>query len=169
MSNESNLAIKLVERYIKIARNQFGDRLLAAAVFGSLARGVAKFPESDIDILLILEGIDDLSFGKRIDLLKNIYIELRGTEEYQKFKEAFIYSPSIQEYILTPEELKKHPPLLLDLTVEVIILHDSGILNEELEKLRSRLRELGARRIETGDSWFWILKPDLRLGEELEL
>ncbi|MEM2925809.1 MAG: nucleotidyltransferase domain-containing protein [Methanocellales archaeon] len=169
MSNETNLALKLVEKYIKIARNQFGDKLLAAAVFGSLARGVAKFPISDIDVLLILEGINGLSFGKRIDLMKNAYEKLTETEEYLKFKEAFIYSPSIQEHILTPQELKKHPPLLLDLTMEVIIFHDAGILNIELEKLRKRLKELGARRIETGDSWFWILKPDLKFGEELEL
>lgn len=71
-----------MERYIKIARDQFGDKLLAAAVFGSLARGVAKFPESDIDVLLILEGIDGLSFGKRIDLMKNAYKKLMETEEY---------------------------------------------------------------------------------------
>lgn len=85
-----------------------------------------------------------------------------------EFKKAFIYGPSIQEHILTPEELKKHPPLLLDLTIEVIIFHDIGILNEELENLRRRLKELGAVRIKTNDSWFWILKPDLKL-EEIEL
>lgn len=59
--------------------------------------------------------------------------------------------------------------MLLDLTIDAVILHDAGILSEELEKLRKRLKELGARKINTGNSWFWILKPDLKLGEELEL
>jgi len=31
------------------------------------------------------------------------------------------------------------------------------------------LRELGAKKIKHKDSWFWILKPDVMLGEEVEL
>ena len=55
------------------------------------------------------------------------------------------------------------------MTTDAVILHDEGILSEELEKLKRRLKELGAKKIRTGDTWFWILKPDLKLGEELEL
>ena len=79
------------------------------------------------------------------------------------------WPPSVQEIILTPEELRAHPPILLDLTADVQIFYDTGILKEELEKIRLRLKELGAKKIKTGDSWFWILKPDLCLGEEVEL
>ena len=71
--------------------------------------------------------------------------------------------------MLTPEELKKHPPILLDLTEDAVILYDTGILKEEIENLKRRLESLGAKRIRTGNTWFWILKPDLKLGEELEL
>ena len=71
--------------------------------------------------------------------------------------------------ILSPKELRAHPPLLLDLTSDVVVLYDSGILKEELGKLKMRLKELGARKVKTGDSWFWILKPDVKLGEEVEL
>jgi predicted nucleotidyltransferase len=164
-----DLAWAVVKRYAKIVMNHFGDRVLAIGVFGSLARGMAKFPGSDIDIMLIFEGVNNLSFGKRIDLMKEVYKELVRTKEYRDFKKVFNSIPNIQEHILTPEELKKHPPLLLDLTTDVVIIHDAGILNEEIEKLRKRLKELGARKINTGDSWFWILKPDLKPGEELEL
>ena len=65
--------------------------------------------------------------------------------------------------------LARHPPLLLDLTTDAIILHDTGVLSRELGRLRLRLEELGAQKIKTGSTWFWILKPDLKLGEEVEL
>lgn len=169
ISNDLDLTWILMKRYVEIIKEQFNDKLLAMAVFGSLARGKAKFPGSDIDILIVLKGMGDLSFGKRIDLMREAEKKLSKTNEYKKFEEVFGWPPSIQEHVLTPEELKRHPPLLLDLTTDVVILHDEGILSEELEKLKRQLKELGAKKIRTGDSWFWILKPDLKLGEELEL
>jgi len=50
-----------------------------------------------------------------------------------------------------------------------VILYDTVILKDEIENLKRRLESLGAKRIRTGDTWFWILKPDLKLGEKLEL
>lgn len=164
-----DLVWMLIRRYMEIVKEEFGEKLLAMAVFGSLARGEAKFPGSDIDVLIVLKGVENLSFGKRINLMREAERKLSKTEEYKKFEEVFGWSPSIQEHVLTPEELRRHPPLLLDMTTDAVILHDEGILSEELEKLKRRLKELGAKKIRTGDTWFWILKPDLKLGEELEL
>jgi len=65
--------------------------------------------------------------------------------------------------------LARHPPLLLDLTTDAIILYDTGVVSRELERLKKRLEELGAKKIRTGCTWFWILKPDLKLGEVVEL
>lgn len=159
----------LLNRYVQFLQGILGDDLIAVVVFGSFARGTAKFPGSDIDLLIVVEGMDKLSFGERLKATKKAEEELSKIEEYAKFKGVFGWTPRIQEIILTPEELKRHPPLLLDLTTDVVILYDKGILREELDKLRMRLKELGAKRIKTKDSWFWILKPDVRLGEEVEL
>ena len=50
------------------------------------------------------------------------------------------------------------------------ILHDAnGFLAARLDRLRARLRELGARRIWRGNAWYWELKPDLRPGEVFSL
>jgi len=161
--------LELTRKYVEILKESFEDKLLAVAIFGSLARGEAEFPGSDIDILVILRGVGKLSMGERINMTMEVEKKLAKTEEYARFKEVFRRSPSIQEHVLTPEELKAHPPILLDLTTDALILYDSGVLAQELEKLRRRLKELGARRVKTGDSWFWILKPDLKFGEEVEL
>lgn len=159
----------LLNRYASFMEEIFGDDLIAVAVFGSLARGTAEFPGSDIDLLIVLEGIEKLSFGKRLKLTVKAEDKLSNSREYANFKDVFGWPPSIQEVILTPEELKAHPPILLDLTTDMVILHDKGILSEEIDRIRKRLRELGARKIKHKDSWFWILKPDLKLGEEVEI
>ncbi len=164
-----NEGLELTKKYVEMLKESFGDKLVAVAIFGSLARGKAEFPGSDIDILIVLKGVEGFSLGERINMTMEVEKKLAKTEEYVRFKEVFRRSPSIQEHVLTPEELKAHPPILLDLTTDVLILYDTGVLAQELEKLRRRLKELGAKKVKTGDSWFWILKPDLKLGEEVEL
>ena len=159
----------LLNRYVSFLKDCFEDNLLSAAVFGSFARDTAKFPGSDIDILMVVKGMDELSFSERLKQTMKAERKLFETVEYVKFSDDFGWPPSIQEIILTPEEIRAHPPILLDLTTDVLIFYDTGILREELEKMRLGLKELGAKRVRTGDSWFWILKPDLRLGEEVEL
>ena len=54
----------LLNRYASFMEEIFGDDLIAVAAFGSLARGTAEFPGSDIDLLIVLEGIEKLSLAK---------------------------------------------------------------------------------------------------------
>ncbi len=159
----------LLNRYTEILKEFFHEKLSSVAVFGSAARGTAKFPQSDIDILIVIENVGKLSFGERIKLTNNVEDELSRTEEYAKFKHAFGGRPKFQEIIFSQEELRAHPPILLDLTTDAVILYDMGILSEEIDKLRKRLKELGARKVVLKDSWFWVLKPDVKLGEKVEL
>ncbi len=165
----NSIVITLLKMYSIILKENFKERLLSTAVFGSVARGTAKFPQSDIDIIIVLEGAEKLSFGERFELLTDAEEKLSKTKEYAEFKNLLGSRPNIQEIILAPVELKAHPPVLLDLTTDLIIIYDAGILKEEIDKLRKRLKELGARRVKRKDSWFWILKPDLKLGEIVEL
>lgn len=157
----------LLDRYSEIMKEFFGERLLSIAVFGSVARRTALFPESDIDVLIVMEGVENFSLGQRIKSTMDIEEQLSKTEEYAKFKEAFGVRPNFQEIIFTPDELKVHPPILLDLTTDSIILHDTGILREELNKIKKRLKELGSKKVKFKDSWFWILKPDIKPGENV--
>lgn len=159
----------ILSRYTAILKECFKKKLLSVAVFGSVARGTAKFPQSDIDVLIVIEGAENLSFGERFKLLADAEERLSRTKEFGEFKDMFASRPNIQEIILAPVELKAHPPVLLDLTTDVIIIYDTGILKEEIDKLKKRLKELGAKRVERKDSWFWVLKPDLKLGETVEL
>lgn len=71
----------------------------------------------------------------------------------------------------TSDRIKTHPWLLLDVLDHGIILFDrEGVLQNELERLKERLRSLGARKVALADgSWYWDLKPDWKPGEVVEL
>lgn len=157
----------LIDRYFELLKEDFKERLLSVAIFGSIARGTAKFPGSDIDILIVIEGVENLSFGQRIRLAMNTEMRLSETQEYSNFKNTYGVRPNFQEIIFAPEELRGHPPVLLDLTTDSIILYDTGILREEIAKIKKRLKELGSQKIKLKNSWFWILKPDVKPGENV--
>jgi hypothetical protein len=58
----------------------------------------------------------------------------------------------------------------LDMTEEAIILYDrDGFFAGILERLRKKLRELGAQRKRKGKVWYWDLKPDYKPGEVIDL
>jgi len=158
---------QLLNRYLEFMKESFGERLLSMAIFGSVASGKARFPGSDIDFLIVMEALENLSFGQRIKLTMNVEEKLSKTLEFAMFKEAFGMHPNFQEIIFSPDELKNHPPILLDLTTDSIILYDTGILAEELAKVKKRLKELGSKKVKIKDSWFWILKPDIIPGERV--
>ncbi|WP_058558343.1 nucleotidyltransferase domain-containing protein [Thiohalocapsa sp. ML1] len=143
----------------------YGGRLVSLAVFGSVARGTMR-PDSDIDVLLV---VDALPNGR-----------LRRVAEFEPVEQrlAPLLAASAREGIhttlspmfKTPAELAYGSPLFLDMTEEVLILHDrDAVLSRYLDGLRARLQALGARRIPKGGGYYWLLKPDLKPGEDFTL
>jgi predicted nucleotidyltransferase len=43
----------------------FGDQLNAVYLFGSFARGEGKLPDSDIDVMIVMNGDNDRDFFKQ--------------------------------------------------------------------------------------------------------
>lgn len=146
-------------------RDGFGDgRILACAVFGSVARGEAG-PESDVDLLVVHDGMQPRPLERFVDLLPAI----RASEEFRALKARGL-NPEPYPIFMTEKELWEHPLILLDVLDHGIVLHDSGALRRRLEALRKRLSELGSRKVELGDGgWYWDLKPDWKPGEVVEL
>ena len=159
---------ELLDCYLEILKRHFGGRLVSVAVFGSLARGEAT-SESDIDLLVVVEGLP-VDAGLRMREMAGLRLLLRGSSAYRRAR--FEGLPRLfSEVVLTPEEVERHPPILLDITVDGVILYDrGGFLRGVLERLRRRLRELGARRVVVpGKGWYWILKPDAEFGEVIKI
>jgi hypothetical protein len=49
---------------------------------------------------------------------------------------------------LTPEEVERHPPILLDILTDGVILYDKGdFMKDRLAELEGRLKVLKARKV----------------------
>ncbi len=151
-----------IRRFMELIVRHYGDRLLSAALFGSVARGNAD-PSSDIDILLIIRGLPK-GIGERYREISEI--ELR----FYETKEHWLLPSPVSPLLYTPEEAVEFHAVYLDMTRHLILLLDrGGLLTKKLAELSARLQELEAERYEVEGKPVWVLAPHLRRGEEVAL
>lgn len=148
----------------EIILKHWGENVCSAVLFGSGARG-DYCHTSDLDILIVLKEAKG-SLGSRLDAFLELKRELERSIEYKQVRNARL-PHNVQPVILTKDELADHPPLLLDLTTDALVLLDQkNTFQREMEKVKERLEELGAKKITLSDGrWYWVLKPDLKKGE----
>jgi predicted nucleotidyltransferase len=154
-----------LELLVASCRALYGDNFLSLVLYGSVVRGTFR-PTSDIDLLVLLRR-STLSWGKRIsEFLHAVLAHPDVRVAAARLRELNLPS-RVEPLILTEPELATHPPILLDLTEEAMILEDrAGVFTEEIARVRTRLEELGARRVWlSGDRWYWVLTPEIRPGE----
>lgn len=119
-----------------------------------MGRGTAR-PDSDVDILLIVEGLS--------------HWRMKRMEEFSPIEIALGVA-NLSPVLKTLEEARNGSPLFLDMVEDAVILYDrENFLKNTLDGLRANLTLLGAKRIWRGDNWFWDLKPDYQRGEVFEV
>lgn len=155
----------LISQALEALRAVYGDRLVAVAIFGSVARRTAR-PDSDLDLYVVVEG---LPRSHRARLATFDPAEERLAADLDALAQQGIIT-ELSPVLRTPEDLRTASPLMLDLTEDAVILFDrGGVLRAALDDLQARLRRLGSRRIWTGTQWYWDLKPDYKRGEIFEI
>ncbi|MFZ5556237.1 MAG: nucleotidyltransferase domain-containing protein [Pseudomonadota bacterium] len=143
----------------------YGGRLVSLAVFGSVARGTMR-PDSDIDLLLVANPLPD---GRMERMAEFDAVEERLRKPLAEARAEGVQT-ILSPVFKTPEELRQGSFLFLDLTDQALILHDRGsVLRDYLEGLAARLRAMGARRVYKGGGYYWVLKPDYKPGDRIEL
>jgi len=160
--------MRLLERYEALLHAllteleaYYGRRLVACAVFGSVGRGTPRF-DSDIDLLLVVRDLPRGRFNRVEEFLP---VEAR-LEPALTGDDPGCLPIALSPVFKSPEEVEAGSPLFLDMVDDARILCDpEGFLAAYLERLRARLRRLGARRVRRGNAWYWELKPDLEPGE----
>jgi predicted nucleotidyltransferase len=156
---------ELLDRIGAELRTQYGDRLVACAVFGSVGRGTPRFG-SDVDLLIVARDLPRGRFSRVDEFLP---VEARLESELTGGADP-AGSIALSPLFKTPAEVEAGSPLFLDMVEDARILYDPAeFLARHLARLRARLQELGARRVWRGDSWYWELKPDLQPGEVVTL
>jgi uncharacterized protein len=156
---------ELQQRLLKEIRSFYGRRLVSVVIFGSVARETYRY-NSDIDILIVAE---DLPRGR----MKRVKEFSQVEDQVEPFLES-LQKEGIDTYISpvfkTPGEVESGSPLFLDMVEDACILYDENdFFRRRLDRLRKRLKELGAKRIWRGSTWHWVLKPDYKPGEVIEL
>lgn len=143
----------------------YDDRLVSVVIYGSVARGTFRF-DSDLDVLIIAR---DLPRGRANRVVEFDEVE-KALSPFLKSLEKEGILTSLSPVIKSPEEAELGSPLFLDMVEDSCILFDKdGFFTARLDRLRRRLKELGAKRIWRGNMWYWDLKPDYKPGEIIEL
>ncbi|BAB66795.1 nucleotidyltransferase domain-containing protein [Sulfurisphaera tokodaii] len=157
--------VTLLNNIVRIMREEFKDDLISIVLYGSVARGDNR-NDSDVDLLIVMNNLPKDSMLKRIRLFETRVEDKLNLDEYWN-KGYYI---SLSPILKTPDEAEKISPLYLDMVYDAVILYDKDqFFTKILEKLKEKLRELGAERIIMGKKWYWILKKDSKFGETVEL
>jgi predicted nucleotidyltransferase len=160
---------KLLKKYVQILKNDFNENLISVVLFGSAARKTMK-QNSDIDILLVIDPLPKSAF-KRIEIIRESESKLSNAPEYIYFAKFHAYGSPFNYVIFDRQEAMKNHYLYLDLIDEAIVFYDKGnFFIRKLREFKKRITQLGAKRFYLPDgTWYWDIKPDLKLGEEFEL
>lgn len=146
-------------------RETYGERLKCLAIFGSVARGTPR-PDSDIDLLLVAS---DLPRGRTARMEEFQAVERAMSAALEAASREGV-ATSLSPVFRTPAELEQGGVLLLDMTEEVLLLlDDEKLLERRLDALRARLAELGARRVPCAGGHYWVLTPEWRPGDSVEI
>ncbi len=155
---------RTVTKFNQSLQESFGANLISLVLFGSVARGAAK-TESDIDLLIILKDAPAVYY-KRLEPVIDIELKLRD-EAFETTGAA----PTFSSIVLSKEEAMENRNIFLDMIDASVILYDENdFFKNRLKELKNRLLELGSKKVVLEDkTWYWNLKPDLKLGEVFEL
>jgi hypothetical protein len=96
-------------------------------------------------------------------------VGLRQTEAYRKLK-SLQRNGTVSDILLDSQVTSQHPPILLHIADRGVLAFDrDSFLKGVLESMRRRPRELGARKVVTEKGYYWILKPDAKPTEVVEI
>ncbi len=115
----------LLDELKEKALSLYGERLVSLVVFGSVAKGLAT-PESDLDLLIILEDKPKGSYSTFMEYYENIESELKTLKELRL---------SISPIFLRKTSLKVELPWLWD-NVFLILYDKDNFFKNFLNKLK---------------------------------
>ena len=147
-----------LQHFLRVPHSTYGEALISVVLFGSWARGEAR-AESDIDLLVISTHFPRSRLDRHMDMF----------EAVKAVTKAFASKVSVIP--LTPEEASTTKPFYLGMVTAHVLLYDcDGFFAAILQRLQTRLAELGSeRRVDKDGYEYWVLKPDFKPGDVVEL
>ena len=150
-----------IEHLTRALQEKIGDDLISVVLYGSYARGQIG-EGSDVDLLIIARNLPGSSLDRQVFFNK---ILLAVEEPLRKWLRGTGFFPYISSILKTPEEAGRISRFYFDMVDEAkIFLDRQDFFKSVLERVRKRLEELGAKKIQVGKMWYWDRKPDLPAG-----
>lgn len=145
----------------------YGGRLVSFVIFGSVARDLPR-PDSDIDILIVANDLPRGRMPRVNEFTASVERTLEADMRGLRIGKGI--NTELSPVFKTPAEVEAGSPLFLDMTLDAWILYDrDGFCGKYLDSLTRKLARLGSRRVMRGGGWYWLLKPDYRPGDVIEL
>jgi len=155
-----------IEHLARTLQEKIGEDLISVILYGSYARGQIG-EGSDVDLLIVARNLPPSSLDRQVFFNK---ILVAVEEPMRKRLRGTGFSPYISSILKTPEEAGRVSRFYFDMVDEAkIFLDRDDFFKSVLERVRKRLKELGAKKIRVGKMWYWDLKPDYRPGDVFEI
>lgn len=160
---------KVLEGFLDLLKVEFYDNLVSVVLYGSVARGKGSIL-SDIDLLLILESCHP-NYHRCLDQVLDVVDRLKKLKIYGKTWEKVGQEPFFSFLILSRKEAEGNRYIFLDMVDDAKILYDKNdFFAGRLKQIKKRIKELGSQKFTLEDgSWYWDLKPDLKIGDAFTL
>jgi len=152
---------ELLSQLVGHLQKEYGREFISLVLYGSVSRGEAR-EDSDIDLILVLDNPPP-QYYKRTEQLMKILDDVE--------REVGGGKALLNPIVFSKAEAMENRYLFLDILEDGKILYDrDDFFQKRLSTLKRRLQELGSKKVYLEDgSWYWVLKPDLKLGEIFEL
>jgi len=160
------IILPLIEHLVQAVQDKIGEDLISVILYGSYARGQIG-EGSDVDILIVARNLPSSSLDRQVFFNK---ILLKVEEPLRKKLQGTGWFPYVSAILKTPDEASRISRFYFDMVDEAkIFLDKENFFKSVLERVKNRLKELRAKKIQVGKMWYWDLKPDYRPGDVFEI
>lgn len=133
------------KEFCNIVLSKFGDKLVSLVIFGSRAKGRGRW-DSDLDLIIVLEGLPD-DWRRKDKILSDLEYEM-----------SIRYGISISPIYFSPQDIEigveiKDRLLLGVLLAYEIIYDKNNFFKKNIEKLKKTLQKEGAKYIRREKTW----------------
>jgi len=148
---------ELREFVLSELRRRLGDLpgyVKAVLLFGSVARGEAG-ERSDVDLLVLHSGAP---FGDPVERRRHLYkLVVKRLEGV--FESITVVDAELERF-LKPGTVT---PFLLNVYADAVVVVDRvGVVEDFLQRVRGRIRELGLSRVKDGRAYYWVLPEPMK-------
>src|SRR5262245_29077637 len=114
---KSKTHLEWAKTFAELLNQHFNEKLISVLIFGSVATGTEK-PDSDIDLLIVLKGLQGGRYQRR-SILDPVY------EKWSQLDRNEVI-PFLSTILKTPEEAQRLTPIYFDMTDRHITIIDKN-------------------------------------------